>query len=806
MTDAPAQRRSGCSPTRSTAPRPTYDAMVALSPGYHDQLRTAAEALVDRLPGPRHRRRRAAGARPRLRLRRLDPRCARRLVGARRARSTACRSPASTPRRAWSRRPARSAWPPSVDAGRLAMPSPTSSRCRAARSTACWPRYLLRNVPDRARLVRRGGPRAAPRRRRSSSTTTPSPGTPAPEATWDGGVPRHHHPAGGGEALRRAAAPLPLHERARLRLGRPHLRAAAVESVSSTSGTGPTPGGSTASCTPSPGRHRRDRPQPRAGPRGSTAGRCSTRHPRRCRPRRMPRAVPASARHVVVVGGGIAGLDRGAGPRRARRAGHRARARGAARRAGAVVAGRAARRRARPDEPRLPRVLPAVLQPARRAAPHRPDPRAAAPARRLPARARRRRRATRSRTSRARRRGTSPRSSPAARASTSQGWPPSTSTPRWGCSTSTSRRRSPPSTASAPPTCSTGCASPRRPGTWRSRCSRAASSPTHASSPAPSSSRCSTCTSSARPRGCSSTCRATTTTRTLWAPLGAHLHRLGVTVVTGREVRSVAELGEGISVLHGAARPRRPGLARRRTPSCSPSTRSACAGSSPPPPGSGATTRRCGVAGGRGRHPVGAARSRSGGCGCPGRVAPERPAVPRHERLRAARQRLGARAVRGPRDPVDARPRRLGRRAARLRPARGHRRGRPAPAAARRAAPGLPRDGGLDVVHDEWLVERRLRARRARAVAVAPGRAHPRPAGACSPATPCGATCRSRSWSARRRPAGWRPTSCSRGWGLRGHGVWSVPMGSRLGPAAAARAPRHPAPTASAVAAARRSS
>ena len=31
---------------------PTYDAMVALSPGYHDQLRTAAEALVGRLPSP----------------------------------------------------------------------------------------------------------------------------------------------------------------------------------------------------------------------------------------------------------------------------------------------------------------------------------------------------------------------------------------------------------------------------------------------------------------------------------------------------------------------------------------------------------------------------------------------------------------------------------------------------------------------------------------------------------------------------------------------------------------------------------
>ncbi len=32
---------------------PTYDAMVALSPGYHDQLRTAAEALVERLSAVR---------------------------------------------------------------------------------------------------------------------------------------------------------------------------------------------------------------------------------------------------------------------------------------------------------------------------------------------------------------------------------------------------------------------------------------------------------------------------------------------------------------------------------------------------------------------------------------------------------------------------------------------------------------------------------------------------------------------------------------------------------------------------------
>lgn len=31
---------------------PTYDAMVALSPGYHEQLRTAADTLVERLPRP----------------------------------------------------------------------------------------------------------------------------------------------------------------------------------------------------------------------------------------------------------------------------------------------------------------------------------------------------------------------------------------------------------------------------------------------------------------------------------------------------------------------------------------------------------------------------------------------------------------------------------------------------------------------------------------------------------------------------------------------------------------------------------
>ncbi len=40
---------------------------------------------------------------------------------------------------------------------------------------------------------------------------------------------------------------------------------------------------------------------------------------------------------------------------------------------------------------------------------------------------------------------------------------------------------------------------------------------------------------------------------TLWAPLGEHLHRLGVEVVTGREVRSVTEFGDSVAVLHGSA-------------------------------------------------------------------------------------------------------------------------------------------------------------------------------------------------------------------------------------------------------------
>lgn len=129
---------------------PTYDAMVALSPGYHDQLRTAAEALLDRLPA-------AADGTP---LRVLD---------------LGCGSGASTRALddAWAARggvadglsvtgvdasdgmveQARAKpWPPNVSlvvsdavAYLESLPSGSVDGVLAA--------YLLRNVPDRTRLV-----------------------------------------------------------------------------------------------------------------------------------------------------------------------------------------------------------------------------------------------------------------------------------------------------------------------------------------------------------------------------------------------------------------------------------------------------------------------------------------------------------------------------------------------------------------------------------------------------------------------------------------------------------------------------
>ena len=150
MTDAPHHEAWVLADAFDRA-APTYDAMVALSPGYHDQLRTAAEALVERLADP-------------------DP-----ADGALRVLDLGCGSGASTLAllAAWSARgrsgdtltvtgvdasegmvdQARAKrWPPNVslvvsDAVAYLESLPTDS------VDGVLAAYLLRNVPDRARLV-----------------------------------------------------------------------------------------------------------------------------------------------------------------------------------------------------------------------------------------------------------------------------------------------------------------------------------------------------------------------------------------------------------------------------------------------------------------------------------------------------------------------------------------------------------------------------------------------------------------------------------------------------------------------------
>ena len=88
-----------------------------------------------------------------------------------------------------------------------------------------------------------------------------------------------------------------------------------------------------------------------------------------------------------------------------------------------------------------------------------------------------------------------------------------------------------------------------------------------------------------------------------------------------------------------------------------------------------------------------------------GTVAPERPAVPRHERLRAARQRLGARAVRGPRDPVERRRTTARSSSCTRTPCpRAPPRSTCASGCSPRCTGSTPRRRPSSVVHDEWLV------------------------------------------------------------------------------------------------------
>ena len=150
MTDAPHREEWVLADAFDRA-APTYDAMVALSPGYHDQLRTAAEALVDRLPV----RGTGEGA-----LRVLDLGCgsgasSRALLDAWSSSGGSVNDLSVTGVDASEGMVAQArgkAWPPSValvvsDAVDYleSLPSGSVDGVLAA--------YLLRNVPDRARLV-----------------------------------------------------------------------------------------------------------------------------------------------------------------------------------------------------------------------------------------------------------------------------------------------------------------------------------------------------------------------------------------------------------------------------------------------------------------------------------------------------------------------------------------------------------------------------------------------------------------------------------------------------------------------------
>ena len=174
--------------------------------------------------------------------------------------------------------------------------------------------------------------------------------------------------------------------------------------------------------------------------------------------------------------------------------------------------------------------------------------------------------------------------------------PASTSTRPSGCSTSRSRGPTTTTTDVAPRRSSTSSGSLTGQGISRWRCSRGRSSPTRGTSPGASWSRCSTPTSSDRPRGCSSTCPTTTTTRRCGHRSGRYLDDLGVRVVMPMAATSLEDRGGSPG---RAARGRVGGRGRRRGAGDRPGRR--CSDSSLTHPGW--ATRR-GVRGWRRRRPA----------------------------------------------------------------------------------------------------------------------------------------------------------------------------------------------------------
>ena len=314
-------------------------------------------------------------------------------------------------------RRSRKRWPRGVDVRDGHGRGPRRNRTRGASATGVdgvFAAYLFRNVTERR-------PGAGRRRRpvcrpagRSSCRSTRSPARRSAAAVWTLVCWAGRHPAEPGSPRADPALPLPVAQRARLRLRAAVRRPAARGRLRRRRASGPSRAGSAASCTPS-ARSRRDPRDPppavtpdrvsRAGRRVVTRARCGTRPP---------------------AAGGRA-PDRGTTWSSSAAASRASRRRPALAERGVAVAlvepeeqlgGRVrawpvGRRTAADDEPRLPRLLPPVLQPARLLRRTDPTLRAPRPRRGLPAGAGRRAAGLLRPASRARRRSTWPPSWPA---------------------------------------------------------------------------------------------------------------------------------------------------------------------------------------------------------------------------------------------------------------------------------------------------------------------------------------------------------------------------------------------------------